>query len=123
MASSNSGVGKTVLITGGSGYVAAAILNAFLEHGYKVKTTVRNEASANKIKKSHSKYLDQLSFAIVKDVQVPGGHDEAVKGVDGVSSPHRVSPTSILTRVRSFIQPHLSSCMSRTMFAISLNRL
>jgi uncharacterized protein YbjT (DUF2867 family) len=85
MASINSGVGKTVLVTGGSGYVAAEVLNSFLIRGYKVKTTVRNEASAEKIKKSHAKYLDQLSFVIVKDLQLPGGHDEAVKGVDGVS--------------------------------------
>jgi len=81
-----SGKGKTVLITGGSGFVAAHVLNAFLSRGYNVRTTVRNDSSAEKVKKSHSKYLDQLSFAIVKDVALPGGHDEAVKGVDGVRS-------------------------------------
>lgn len=80
-----SGKGKTVLVTGGSGFVAAHVLNAFLSRGYNVRTTVRNEESAEKIKQSHKKYLDQLSFAIVKDVAQPGGHDEAVKGVDGVT--------------------------------------
>lgn len=50
-----------------------------------MRTTVRNDDSAEKIRKSHNNYLDQLSFAIVKDVAEPGGHDEAVKGVDGVS--------------------------------------
>ncbi|TVY69037.1 Ketoreductase [Lachnellula suecica] len=92
MASMNttSGAGKTILVTGGSGFVAAEVLNAFLTRGYNVRTTVRNEASANKIKKSHSKYINQLSFAIVKDIQIPGGHDEAVKGVDGVI--HTASP-------------------------------
>jgi saccharopine dehydrogenase-like NADP-dependent oxidoreductase len=78
--------GKTVLITGGSGFVAAHVLNAFLSRGYNVRTTVRNQASAEKIKKSHAKYLPQLSFAIVPDVAIPGGHDEAVRGVDGVRS-------------------------------------
>jgi nucleoside-diphosphate-sugar epimerase len=81
-----SGKGRTVLITGGSGFVAAHVLNAFLSRGYNVRTTIRNDQSAENIKKSHSKYLGQLSFAIVKDVAEPGGHDEAVKGVDGVSS-------------------------------------
>ena len=81
-----SGKGKTILVTGGSGFVAAHVLSAFLSRGYNVRTTVRNDESAEKIKKSHSKYIDQLSFAIVKDVAEPGGHDEAVKGVDGVSS-------------------------------------
>ena len=81
-----SGKGKTILVTGGSGFVAAHVLSAFLSRGYNVRTTVRNDDSAEKIKESHSKYIDQLSFAIVKDVAEPGGHDEAVKGVDGVSS-------------------------------------
>jgi NAD(P)-dependent dehydrogenase (short-subunit alcohol dehydrogenase family) len=83
---SGSGKGKTVLITGGSGFVAAHVLNAFLSCGYNVKTTVRNQASAEKVKKSHAKYAAQISFAIVPDVATPGGHDEAVKGVDGVHS-------------------------------------
>jgi nucleoside-diphosphate-sugar epimerase len=82
-----SGRGKTVLVTGGSGFVAAEVLNAFLSRGYNVRTTVRNQNSAEKVKKSHSKYLDQLSFAIVPDIQTPGAHDEAVKGVDGGKSP------------------------------------
>jgi len=85
-----SGKGKTVLVTGGSGFVAAHVLNAFLSRGYHVRTTVRNQESAEKVKKSHSKYLDQLTFAIVPDVQTPGGHDEAVQGVDGVI--HTASP-------------------------------
>lgn len=81
-----SGNGKTILITGGSGFVAAHVLNAFLSRGYNVKTTVRSEQTAEKVKKSHAKYLSQLSFTIVPDVATPGGHDEAVKGVDGVCS-------------------------------------
>lgn len=84
---SNSGKGKTVLITGGSGFVAAEVLKAFLGRGYHVRTTVRSDSSADKIKQSHAKYLDQLEFAIVKDIQTPGAFDEAVKGVDGVSFP------------------------------------
>jgi uncharacterized protein YbjT (DUF2867 family) len=76
---------KTVLISGGSGFVAAHVLNAFLERGYNVRATVRSNETAEKVKKSHSKYSNQLSFAIVKDVAEPGAFDEAVKGVDGVS--------------------------------------
>ncbi|SLM35166.1 flavonol reductase cinnamoyl-reductase [Lasallia pustulata] len=62
--------GKTVLVTGASGFVAAHVLNEFLEQGYKVRGTVRNEASADKVRKTHAKYGDALSFAIVKDVAV-----------------------------------------------------
>ena len=95
-----SGHGKTVLVTGGSGFIAAHVLNAFLSRGYNVKTTVRNPESAEKVKKSHSKYVDQLSFAFVKDVALPGGHDEAVKGVDGVCTPRRVIRFQLLTPSR-----------------------
>lgn len=93
---SNSGVGKSILVTGASGFIGAEVLNSLLSRGYNVKATVRNDSSADKIKKSHSKYVDQLSFSIVKDVQTPGGHDEAVKGVDGVSheSKHLVNSTN-----------------------------
>ncbi|TVY37551.1 putative uncharacterized oxidoreductase [Lachnellula subtilissima] len=103
--STTSGVGKTILVTGGSGYVAAEVLTAFLSRGYNVRTTVRNDASADKIKKSHSKYINQLSFAIVKDIQIPGGHDEAVKGVDGVI--HTASPflTEVEDNERDLLLP------------------
>jgi uncharacterized protein YbjT (DUF2867 family) len=80
------GHGETVLVTGGSGFVAAHVLNAFLGRGYNVRATVRSQSSADKVKKSHGHYGDKLSFAIVPDVQTPGAFDEAVKGVQGVSS-------------------------------------
>jgi|SRR5277367_5181464 len=79
------GNGETVLITGGSGFVAAHVLNAFLDRGYNVRATVRSQSSADKVKKTHGRYGDKLSFAIVPDVQTPGAFDEAVKGVQGVS--------------------------------------
>jgi len=110
--SSKSGKGKTVLITGGSGFVAAEVLKAFLSRGYNVRTTVRSQATAEKVKKSHSKYLDQLSFAIVPDVQTPGGHDEAVKGVDGVI--HTASPfvMSVEDNERDLLNPAVKGTTS-----------
>ena len=81
-----SNAGKIVLVTGSSGFLAAHVLNEFLENGYRVVGTVRNEATVNKVRNTHAKYGDQLSFVIVPDVAAPGAHDEAVKGVDGASS-------------------------------------
>lgn len=80
---------QIILITGGSGFVAAHVLRSFLSRGYKVRATVRSDSSAEKVKNTHAQYADQLSFAIVKDITTPGAFDEAVKGVDGVSS-HQV---------------------------------
>ncbi|KAK4938058.1 hypothetical protein LTR66_015133, partial [Elasticomyces elasticus] len=81
---------QTVLITGASGFLAAHVLTAFLEAGYKVRGTVRSESTAEKVRKSHAKYVDNLSFAIVRDITASGAFDEAVDGVDGVI--HTASP-------------------------------
>jgi uncharacterized protein YbjT (DUF2867 family) len=45
---------QTLLITGASGFIAAHILHAFLQAGYHVRATVRNEASASKVKETHA---------------------------------------------------------------------
>lgn len=79
--------GETILVSGASGFVAAHVIKELLEHGYKVRGTVRSEDSAKGVRKTHAKHSDKLSFAIVKDVAAPGSFDEAVKGVDGVRFP------------------------------------
>lgn len=96
---------QTILITGASGFVAAHVLNSFLEKGYKVRGSVRSEATGEKVRKSHAKYADQLSFAYVKDVATPGAFDEAVKGVDGVI--HTASPfqLSVEDNERDLLDP------------------
>ncbi|KAL1866154.1 hypothetical protein Plec18167_009153 [Paecilomyces lecythidis] len=75
---------KTVLVTGASGFVAAHVVQAFLDAGYAVKGTVRSEATAEKVRQTYAKYADKLSFAIVPDMAEPNAFNEAVKGVDGV---------------------------------------
>jgi len=103
--SGNTSAGKTVLITGASGFVAAHVLNEFLDHGYSVVGTVRSEATADKVRKTHAKYGDKLSFAIVPDVAAPGAFDEAVKGVDGVI--HTASPfqTEVKDNEKELLEP------------------
>ncbi|KAF2724988.1 NAD(P)-binding protein [Polychaeton citri CBS 116435] len=69
-----------VLLTGGSGFIAAHVLNILLEHGHSVVTTVRSQSKADKIKEGHPKYgKDKLDFALVEDIAQPGAFDEAVK--------------------------------------------
>jgi nucleoside-diphosphate-sugar epimerase len=81
---------QTILVTGGSGFIAASVLHVFLNAGYNVCTTVRSEQAANNVRKTHGKYGTALSFAIVPDITVEGALHEAVKGVDGVI--HLASP-------------------------------
>nr|XP_023900337.1 ketoreductase azaE-like [Quercus suber]POE50716.1 ketoreductase azae [Quercus suber] len=83
-----------VLLTGGSGFIAAHVLDFLLERGHSVVTTVRSQEKADKIASAHPNYgKDKLSFAIVEDIAQPNAFDNAV-----VSSPpfeaviHTASP-------------------------------
>ncbi|KAJ9649621.1 Glycine-rich RNA-binding protein 2, mitochondrial [Coniosporium tulheliwenetii] len=68
-----------VLLSGGSGFIAAHVLDILLEHGHSVVTTVRSQGKADKIKEAHPDIgEDKLSFAIVEDIAVEGAFDEAV---------------------------------------------
>ena len=82
-----------VLLTGGSGFIAAHILDILLEHGHTVFTTVRSEEKAAYIKKSHPNTPEgKLNFRIVPDIAVPGAFDEAVK-IEGLEAViHTASP-------------------------------
>ncbi|KAF4550937.1 Ketoreductase azaE-like protein [Elsinoe fawcettii] len=69
-----------VLLTGGSGFIAAHVLDILLEHGHSVVTTVRSQEKANKIKEAHPNVgKDKLDFAIVEDIAVENAFDEAIK--------------------------------------------
>ncbi|KAI1734171.1 3-beta hydroxysteroid dehydrogenase/isomerase family protein [Xylaria scruposa] len=68
-----------VLLTGGSGFIAAHILETLLDHGHSVVTTVRSEQKGQKILDSHTQYgKDKLDFIIVEDIMKPGVFDSAV---------------------------------------------
>lgn len=68
-----------VLLTGGSGFIAAHVLDILLKHGHSVVTTVRSQEKADKIKQAHSKYgSDKLDFAIVEDIAQENAFDKAV---------------------------------------------
>ncbi|KIW08307.1 uncharacterized protein PV09_01226 [Verruconis gallopava] len=71
---------KRVLLSGGSGFIAAHVLDILLSRGYSVVTTVRSQEKADKIAKAHPTYgKDKLDFAIVEDIAQEGAFDEAVK--------------------------------------------
>ncbi|KAI8687815.1 Epimerase domain-containing protein [Fusarium keratoplasticum] len=83
-----------VLLTGGSGFIAAHILDQLLEKDYTVVTTVRSEAKAQKIRDAHpGEAADgKLEVVIVPDIAQPGAFDEVAKtpGIDAVL--HTASP-------------------------------
>lgn len=63
-----------VLLTGGSGFIAAHVLEALLARGHSVVATVRSQAKADAIQQIHPGVdKDRLSFAIVQDIAQPNG--------------------------------------------------
>jgi nucleoside-diphosphate-sugar epimerase len=80
--------GKTVCVTGASGFIASWLVKLLLERGYTVRGTVRNPEK--------SKHLLQLPGAsdnlklVAANLLEQGRFDEAVQGCDGVF--HTASP-------------------------------
>jgi len=86
----NAGQG-TVLVTGGSGYVASFCIVELLNAGWRVRTTVRDGAKTSRIKSELCRFadVDGLEFAVA-DLDAEDGWDEAVAGCDYIL--HVASP-------------------------------
>lgn len=68
-----------VLLTGGSGFIAAHVLDTLLKRGYSVVATVRSNEKANQIRAVHpNTRKDRLDFVIVEDIAREGAFDDAV---------------------------------------------
>lgn len=66
--------------TGGSGFIAAHVLDVLLERGHSVVTTVRSAGKGQKILDNHPKVSkDKLDFVIVEDIAKRGAFDKAVQ--------------------------------------------
>lgn len=68
-----------VLLTGGSGFIAAHCLDSLLAANHSVVVTVRSEEKFKKIQASHPGVgADKLSYAIVEDISKEGAFASAV---------------------------------------------
>ncbi len=85
---------KTVAITGGSGYIAGYVIAEFLNHGYNVKTSLRNldklETLKNDLLSNVSKEDIGNLTGFEADLTSSENWRDAFKGVDGVI--HVASP-------------------------------
>ncbi|MAX09380.1 MAG: diaminohydroxyphosphoribosylaminopyrimidine deaminase [Candidatus Marinimicrobia bacterium] len=83
---------QTILVTGGSGYIASWVIHYLLEDGHTVRATIRDKSNQYKIE--HLKDLEKKysnSFEIFEsDLLVDGSFDSAVDGCDIVM--HTASP-------------------------------
>lgn len=68
-----------VLLTGGSGFIAAHVLESLLSRGHSVVTTVRSQEKADNIKEAYPNVgKDKLDFAIVEDIAKLDAFEKAV---------------------------------------------
>jgi dihydroflavonol-4-reductase len=83
---------STVLVTGGTGFVAGWCIVQLLQHGYAVRTTVRSLSKASAVRAAVASVIDpgeRLSF-FAADLTSDAGWDAAVAGCDYVL--HVASP-------------------------------
>ena len=80
---------QTVLVTGGTGFIAGWCIVQLLERGYAVRTTVRDAAKEQRVRAAVAGNTDRLSV-VVADLNDDRGWDAAVAGCDYVL--HVASP-------------------------------
>src|SRR4051794_37309443 len=84
----------TVLVTGGTGYLAGWVMAGLLQRGYRVRTTVRSLAKAEQVRGALSEQVGEdaagsIDFAVA-DLLADDGWGKAVADVDYVL--HTASP-------------------------------
>lgn len=69
-----------VLVTGGTGFIAAHTIDSLLQRGHDVVFTARSDEKAKKTLDNHAGTpKEKLSYVIVRDIAQEGAFDEAVK--------------------------------------------
>ena len=104
--------GQTVLVTGGSGFVASHLVLQLLEAGHDVRTTVRTLSNRRKLSPLEAlqrRFPGRLTL-FEADLLVEGSFDEAVNGcsiVHHVASPFLL-PEKIKDGRRQMLEPALT---------------
>jgi nucleoside-diphosphate-sugar epimerase len=93
-----------VLVTGGSGFIAAHVVDVLLKRGHSVVATVRTAPKGQKILEAHPTVgKDRLNYTIVADISQAGAFEEAVitdppfEAVIHTASPYHFNATTTET--------------------------
>ncbi|KAI4594313.1 hypothetical protein KJ359_008588 [Pestalotiopsis sp. 9143b] len=78
--------GSTVLVTGTNGFLGSHIADQFLQHGFKVRGTVRDAARNAWLESLFAEEYGATRFELwqIPDMSIPGSLDDAAKGVSAI---------------------------------------
>ncbi|KAF7872932.1 uncharacterized protein EAF02_009003 [Botrytis sinoallii] len=71
--------GKSVFLTGGSGFIASHIVSLLIENGYKPVASVRSPTKATQILELHPEWVGKVKFVFVPEITTPGAFDHVLK--------------------------------------------
>lgn len=104
-----------VLVTGGSGFIAAHVIESLLKRGHSVVTTVRTKGKGEKILEAHPNGNEKLTYVLVPDMSQAGAFDDAV-----ISSPaleaviHTASPYHFQAKTEEAISQLITTAVNGT---------
>ncbi|CAL5426115.1 unnamed protein product [Camellia sinensis] len=111
-----SGEGKTVCVTGASGFIASSLVKLLLQRGYTVRASVR--VPSNQKKTDHLLALDgakERLHLFKANLLEKGSFDSVVDGCEGVfhtASPFFVTPSDPQTILAELIEPALNGTLN-----------
>jgi nucleoside-diphosphate-sugar epimerase len=105
---------QTVLVTGGTGFVACHLVQQLLDAGYTVHTTVRNLSNESKVRplrEMETRFPGRLKI-FAADLLVPGSFDAAMAGCSTVH--HVASPFLLPERIKDGLHQMLEPALQGT---------
>jgi uncharacterized protein YbjT (DUF2867 family) len=71
-----------ILVTGGTGFLGAHVVDLLLERGIGVVVTARSESKAKDFEERRSMFKDLLEVVVTGDLDAVGAFDDLAKDVD-----------------------------------------